>query len=79
MGITPAHMQQQDLLLDDRVTAIGLKRERLMQIMDTLNAQLGTKTLFVAAEGTKPTWIMQANNRSPRFTSNWRELANVVA
>ncbi|HVV69350.1 MAG TPA: Y-family DNA polymerase [Gammaproteobacteria bacterium] len=68
---------QQDLLLDNDMT--NTKREKVMQVMDTLNTQFGTNTLFIAAEGMEPNWSMRIKNKSLHFTTNWQELARVLA
>ncbi|HVV67957.1 MAG TPA: Y-family DNA polymerase [Gammaproteobacteria bacterium] len=69
---------QQDLFLND-MTNNSSKQEKVMQVMDMLNTQFGSKTLFIAAEGTEPNWVVRTNSRSPRFTTNWHELAKVLA
>ena len=77
MDITSMECQQQDLFIDH--SAIQLKREKLMQVMDQLNRQMGSNTVFLAAQGVDNAWKMRADRRSPRFTTDWGELVRVIA
>ncbi|MCG8362165.1 MAG: Y-family DNA polymerase [Pseudanabaenales cyanobacterium] len=66
-------VQQQDLFQrgDDR------RSERLMAVMDALNAQMGRKALYLAAQGNERSWRMRCDRRSPRYTTQWEELPTV--
>jgi len=51
------------------------KQQRLMHVMDGINARYGRKTVRFAAMGTrKPAWTTVADRVSPRFTTSWQEL-----
>lgn len=52
--------------------------EKLMNLVDKLNGQMGRNTLFFAAQGTQRRWKMKQNQRSPRYTSRWEELLEVT-
>jgi DNA polymerase V len=47
----------------------------LMRALDSLNTVYGARTVRVGNHGGKrPTWAMRQAFRSPRYTTNWREL-----
>ncbi len=66
--------RQTDLFLQ-----MSAKRRIALQTMDALNAQMGKKRLFFAAEGVDPSWKMLSEKRSPRSTTSWEEIAIVRA
>ncbi len=74
MDIVPVSHQQQDLFMGQRGTE-KLKRQQLMQVVDSLNEQMGSNTVFFAAQGTNNNWMTRAEHKSFRYTSNWAELA----
>ena len=46
-----------------------------MRALDTLNTDYGARTVRVGNVGGKrPAWAMRQAFRSPRYTTNWREL-----
>lgn len=47
--------------------------QKLMQLIDTLNAKQG-KTLWFASQGTKQEWSMKRELLSPAYTTNWQDL-----
>lgn len=53
------------------------RSERLMQVLDQVNRHYGRNTLRVAASGLNQHWAMRAENRSPRYTTQWDELPEV--
>ena len=55
------------------------KRDRIMKCLDQVNTSWGSGTLKIGTEGTKPRWLMNRNNLSPRYTSCWHELLTVKA
>jgi len=62
--------------LDLFTQAEPLKRSKLYETIDALNAKLGKGKVFSAAEGIegKRTWTMRRAMLSPRATTNWNEL-----
>jgi DNA polymerase V len=51
------------------------RQERLVRALDTLNTDYGARTVRVGNIGGKrPAWAMRQAFRSPRYTTNWREL-----
>ncbi|KGF73849.1 SOS mutagenesis and repair protein UmuC [Neosynechococcus sphagnicola sy1] len=70
MGLVPEHQRQMGLF-------DSLDRERhqkLMQVIDRLNNQMGAGTLQYGAVGLKTAWRLQANRRSPQYTTRWQDL-----
>jgi len=53
---------------------MGERGKILMGTLDRVNAKWGRETLFVASGGTKRSWSMRQNFRSPRYTTVWGEL-----
>ena len=52
---------------------------RLMQIMDQINARMGSGSLHPAASGVKRRdWTMRQDHRSPRYTTRWNELPRTM-
>jgi DNA polymerase V len=53
------------------------RSEKLMQVIDQLNAQYGRHTIKFASAGVKQPWITKSDRRSPRYTTCWDELLTV--
>jgi DNA polymerase V len=71
LDLSPA-MQVQADLFDPRDRA---REARLVRALDWLNTKYGARTLRVGNVGGKrPAWAMRQAFRSPRYTTNWREL-----
>ena len=58
-------------------TSQDSSRDSLMRSIDIINKSMGRETIFYAAQGVKQDWKMRRNNLSPRYTTNWEELAKV--
>lgn len=58
-----------DTVRDDNVAAV----------MDKINREFGRRTVQYAAEGVKTGWAPRFDRRSPRYTTNWDELVEVIA
>ena len=52
-------------------------RQRLMGIIDLVNARHGRDTISFAWSGRQPAWKLRSEHRSPRYTTNWEELLRV--
>lgn len=65
--------QQQDMFVEKQNTD---KKVKLMSVMDQLNNSMGMNTIFVAAQGIKRDWQMRSGNKSPNYTTDWRELVS---
>jgi DNA polymerase V len=55
-----------------------VKRRRLMQAVDRLNRRMGRDTVRFAAAGLRQQWKTKFEKRSPRYTTNWSDLATVA-
>lgn len=72
MDLAPAEMRQASLLIDhvaDKSTA------QLMQTMDLINQQMGKDMVFLAGAGIEKKWHMKQENKTPCYTTEWKELA----
>ena len=71
VDLSPVTQVQADLF-DTRDLA---RQERLVRALDGLNADYGARTVRVGnTGGERPAWVMRQAFRSPRYTTNWREL-----
>jgi DNA polymerase V len=55
------------------------KLSRLMSVIDALNARYGQDTVQFASAGHTYPWGNRSANRSPRYTTQWREIVVVFA
>ena len=55
------------------------RQRQLMAAVDQINSRFGRSALRFAAQGLAQPWAMRQDQRSPRFTTNWDELAVVRA
>jgi DNA polymerase V len=53
------------------------KNQKLSDVMDKLNLEYGTGTIFYASSGTKKNWSMKRELKSPQYTTRWDEIPNV--
>lgn len=56
-----------------------VRDDRVSQLMDKINRDHGRGTIRFAAEGVKAPWAPRFDSRSPRYTTQWDELLEVVA
>lgn len=70
LDITPEQSRQYDLLTE----VVNKKSEAIMKAMDSINANMGKNTIFLAAEGIERSWLIRCDRRSPRYTTRWEEL-----
>ncbi len=50
------------------------RKEKLMDVLDQVNAKWGRGTAHYAAEGLGQAWAMRQLRKSPRYTTDWKEL-----
>ncbi|SFT58466.1 DNA polymerase V [Kosakonia arachidis] len=62
-------------LFDDN--APRANSEKLMDVLDQLNAKDGRGTLYFAGQGIQPPWQMKSNLLSPRYTTRYSDLLRV--
>lgn len=73
-GIVPSHQVQLNLFNKDYPLA---KRVKIMQAVDKLNKELGSRTINFGSMGTFQPWKPKSEKRSPRYTTSWSELFSV--
>ncbi|NLO19473.1 MAG: Y-family DNA polymerase [Ignavibacteria bacterium] len=72
-GIIPRNRNQ--YILFDRPDREQM--DKISDIMDKINKEMGAWTISYAAAGTKRDWMTRADLKSPRYTTNWNELLKV--
>ncbi|SFF14551.1 DUF4113 domain-containing protein [Spirosoma endophyticum] len=72
-GIVPADKVQPDMF--DTTDCPKLKD--LSEVMDVLNGKFGRDTVIFAAQKTNHDWQPKFEQRSPSFTTDWRELPKI--
>ena len=71
INISQNDQQQGDLFLKN------IRSDKLMELIDRINEELGKDTIFIAAEGTGRSWKMRSSQKSPCYTTRWNELVNI--
>lgn len=62
-------------LFDDNAPRAG--SEKLMEVLDQLNAKGGRGTLYFAGQGIQQQWAMKCEMLSPRYTTRFSDLLRV--
>jgi DNA polymerase V len=73
LDLGPARLVQGDLWS----TPDTPRSQKLMQVMDAINAREGRDMLRVAASGVRRGWSMRSEQRSQCYTTAWDELLSV--
>jgi DNA polymerase V len=55
------------------------RSRRLMTALDAINRRMGRYTIFYAGSGIRRDWKAFANMKSRHFTTDWRQVMQVVA
>lgn len=71
LNLIPDSIQQIDLF------TVSPQKIDLMKTIDTINHLHGKNTVFYCAEGIQRSWQLKSTKRSPRYTTNWKELLQV--
>ena len=53
------------------------KQKKLASIVDKLNIKYGGGSLRYAAEGIEKKWYMRSSQRSPAYTTMWKDLRTI--
>jgi len=78
--ISPKGALQIDLFAPNPQFSANPKSDKLMQAFDQINQKMGKGTLQLAScGGQQPTWKMNRNLMSARYTTRWNELLVVKA
>ena len=72
MGIVPKPNKQLNLFITENP-----KHDKLMQVLDKINTNLGEPKLKLASQNLEKTWIMRQEKLSKRYTTCWNELLEV--
>jgi DNA polymerase V len=51
---------------------------KLMGVLDRINQKMGRGTMKLASEGFKQPWRMKQGNKSPNYTTQWRDIPSVL-
>ena len=76
-GVTLLNLKDNEFMQGSLTAPIYKDNSKLMQVLDALNNKMGKHCLFLAAQGTKRDWQMKNAYRSPGYTTDWKELAQV--
>ena len=83
LNLTPAGQSQLSLFSAEGA-ASSVSRDRLLEVMDRINREMGRETLWTAAQGLtaaerEDSWRMQRGTLSPDYTTRWDQLPSVRA
>lgn len=73
LDLAPASVVQGDLWSEPDTP----RRKDLMRILDQLNSDFGRGAVRFAASGIEQSWKLRCAQRSPRYTTDWREILSV--
>jgi hypothetical protein len=78
LHLMPADQDQ--LSLSAAPTAASEQRERLLEVMDRINREMGRDTPWIAAQALthqerEASWRMQRGTLSPAYTTRWADVA----
>lgn len=80
LELTSPTAAQGDLFQETLAQQDSDRSLRLMAVLDGINRQIGRGTLFLASQGGKhkaQPWHLRRDMRSPRYTTDWGDLAAV--
>ena len=69
--LVPAEGVQTDLFSQMQHNS---KTNNLMTTMDNINRKMGKESIKLASEGFEQSWKMRQENKSPSYTTNWKQL-----
>ena len=71
-GVILSEISKASVYQADMFSAI-LEKPELMQTLDLINARYGKGTLRLSRDGSRHSWKMLQENKSPEYTTNWDE------
>ena len=77
MDLSPATQRQQSLF--SQVDDEAKHSQALMSVLDGINARYRRDTLTIGAVGTVKRWVTRAENKTPCYTTRWKELPKALA
>ena len=75
LDLVPETYAQADLLCANLPTG----NTEVMRVLDRINQKYGKSTIHLAAEGFSKVWAANSVKKSPRYTTQWDELAVAIA
>ena len=72
--ITPDNIYQGDLFT---VRSTSPRDTRLMSTLDQINLRMGKSAIKLASDGVGQGWKMKTGNKSPAYTTKWKEIPTV--
>jgi DNA polymerase V len=76
-GLITEGQVQTDIFTSQDSLDLDIQKTQAIKTMDQLQRRFGKSALQIAAQGTKFTWAMNSNFRSPKYTTNWKEIPNI--
>ena len=77
LDLSPKANRQLTLTESPQTEAEALRSERLMATVDQLNRELGKGTVQLGLPRQNNAWTLRSEHRTPRYTTNWKELTRV--
>ncbi len=73
--LVPSEGVQTDLFSHKQISS---KSKALMGIMDKINGKMGKEAIKLASEGFTKLWNMKQGNKSPSYTTKWKDVVKVT-
>lgn len=78
-GVMLTELQPKSVLQADLFGSPASDNGRLMGVLDAVNRKMGKQSLRLASEGVSQAWKMRSGNKSPAYTTRWKELPTAYA
>jgi len=72
-GVILSEISDKSLVQADMFASV--RKPELMHAMDSVNARFGKGALRLSQDGSRRSWSMRQENRSPEYTTRWDEVA----
>ncbi|MCG7589663.1 MULTISPECIES: Y-family DNA polymerase [unclassified Halomonas] len=79
MDLCDHHNEQLGLLGEQQSDEKRERNEKLMATLDKLNREHGKNTVRLGMPRKANAWELRCENRTPRYTTRWDELANAIS
>ena len=56
----------------------GDEKSKVMGVLDSINKKMGRGTMKLASEGFKQNWRMKQGNKSPNYTTQWKDIPSIL-
>ncbi len=82
VGVYVTHITPHNVLQADLFGMFSFEmheqKQRLMLVIDEINAFWGRNTIFYGANGLKREWQMKQTRKSPHYTTLWQDIAKTT-